>query len=90
MRARKDREREVINEEYERKLQEAYQMNREAQKRLKHKIMQQEMDGDDNRRQGAVAFDISFDDDDNKKGRGGAKLATNLEKDTGDKSTPQR
>lgn len=89
MRARKDREREVINEEYERKLQEAYQMNREAQKKLKHKIMQQEMDGDDTRRQGAVAFDINFDDD-NRKIRGGGKPMGNPPKDVGEKSTVQR
>ena len=89
MRARKDREREVINEEYERKLQEAYQMNREAQKRLKHKIMQQEIDGE-RRRQGAVAFDINFDDNNAGKNRGGGKASSNVKMDSREKNPTQR
>jgi len=48
MKARKDRHREVINQEYEKKLQEAYQLNKEAQKKLKHKIMQSVTDDGEN------------------------------------------
>ena len=64
-------------------------MNREAQKRLKHKIMQQEMDGEKNR-QGAVAFDINFDDDGIKKSRGGGKPSSNAEIDSRERNFVQR
>ena len=97
MRARKDKEREIINEEYERKLQEAYQMNREAHKKLKSKIQQQEMNDDtdveardDNRKQGAVAFEINFDDNNRKKNRGGGKSAPDKEMDSKGEINAQR
>ena len=61
-------EREVINEEYERKLQEAYQVNREAQRRLKNKITSgldeesAELKRHPSIGSAAIAFDINFDD----------------------------
>jgi hypothetical protein len=71
IKARKDKEREVVNEEYERRLQEAYQMNREAQRKLKSKIAsgleearEEVAEMRRNPSAGAIAFDINFDDDD--------------------------